>query len=855
MKRILRLLFPGILLFLLIPEVTLAQQTPRDNLPICITPDLSEARRKNLSSQALLALRSKMVTSANPAVITYVPIRPHIFRRSNGTGGMTLAKLNNVMAITNGYYLINGAGIQFYFCGTTPDYIDNDQLYNGFMAFNESSVDGRDAPNAMNQYYVNEFSQSGLGGYAYFPDENTLGSTRSFILNESNETDLANRLLPHELGHNFGLLHTFGISSSGTTELVTRGAGANCAVTGDELCDTPADPYYLPGASTTAINGCPVYNGTATDAQGNAFAPSISNIMSYYFPCTHDFTPGQYSRMQAGLALRESHTAYSLDCPATAVSAPSNLAVAIVDENVVLTWQDNADNEMGYFVERSTSATSGFIPVGGAAPNETTFTDLKIEGLTTYFYRIRPSNATTDGLSTVVSVTTPVCHPQYTNGCALGDGLDGFVLNGTTLSQNSGCSTGSYDSFTATSSTLTAGASYNFTGTLIPSNYQQGVSVWADLNRNNLFEINLGELIYQTPDPLTGQFSGVLALPANLTTGSLSIRVVVRYKTIPLDPCGSYDYGETEDYLLSVVNPSSSAQADLSLSMQVTDRSPALNEPVGYRLTIVNNGPAAATGISWQNRLPAGLTFVSGDAGVVNSGTAVTGTGLSLATGTSVTIGYQLRPTQPGTYVNAAQILSSGPADPDSQPGSGTGDGQDDAAWSDIRTTAANGSIFVSPNPNQTPLPPVSPNQPAPDPAKADLSLTMTVDRRTPTLGQPVVFMVTVRNAGGLTATNVVVRDTLWGLGVQTLPPGMSVVGSGAGYTIVQGTIASVAVNGTATLAFTVTTTASGYVRNAAQIWSAGQADPDSTPGSTTSATNNLNGEDDTAQVDLRVGL
>lgn len=850
-----RVLLPTALLLLLAPKLIIAQQTPRDDLPVCVTPDLTDTQRKDLDTQAAAALRTKAMTNANPAAVTHVPIRPHIFRRTNGTGGLTLTKLNNIMAITNGYYFANGSGIQFYFCGTTPDYIDNDNLFNSFPAFEESSVDGHDASNAMNQYYVNAFSQNGLGGYAYFPYGNKINNTRSFILNEDSEADLANRLLPHELGHNFGLFHTFSNTGNGTRELVTRGAGANCLLTGDELCDTPADPLDLPGATITRVNGCQAYTGTARDAQGTLFAPSITNIMSYYFPCTHDLTPDQHERMQAGLALRQSHTAYSLDCPATAVAAPGNLSISLVNASVVLTWQDNAANEMGYFIERSTSATSGFAPVGGVGPNATTFTDRRTAGFTTYFYRIRPSNAITAGLSTVVSIATGTCHPAYDDGCTAGEGLNGFVVNGNTLSQNSGCSADGYQSFTATSTTLTAGQSYGFNGTIISSIYPQGVTVWADLDRDGTYDAGRNELLYQTPTPLTGQFSGTLALPANLATGPLSIRVIIRDNAIAFDPCGSYNYGETEDYVLSVVNPSTpTAQADLSLSMRVSNRAPMLDQPVGYVLTITNSGPDDATNVSWQNRLPPSLSFVGGDAGVVESGNVVSGNGLSLAGGASVTVGYRLKPTQPGTYVNAAQILNSSRPDPDSQPDSGTGDGQDDSALADIRTVAATDAVFVSPNPNQTALPPVSPNQPTPDPAKADLSLAMAVSNRTPAPGQSVTFTIKVRNAGGLVASNVVVRDTLRGLTVSALPPGVNVIGSGAGYTIIEGTIGSVAVNETAMLTFTATTTVSGYVRNSAQIWSAGQPDPDSTPGSATPTANNLNGEDDTAGIDLRVG-
>ncbi|MCK8491563.1 GEVED domain-containing protein [Spirosoma sp. RP8] len=829
---------------------SVAQRAPLVLPPLCATPDLTEAQRHELSREAAFALSVKQASGEALTGIVYVPIRPHIFRSSNGTGGMTMTKLNNIIAITNSYYLLNGSGIQFYFCGTSPDYIDNDNLYNSFPAYSETSVNGRDATNAMNQYYVNAFDQSGLGGYAYFPG-NSIQSTRSFILNESDEVDLANRLLPHEIGHNFNLYHTFGNSGSGTNELVTRGAGANCTTAGDELCDTPADPYGLPGATTVYINGCQTYNGTVTDSQGNRYAPSITNIMSYYFPCTHDFTEGQYNRMQAGLALRQTHTAYSLGCPATAVTAPSNVVAAISNGNVLLSWQDNGTNEMGYFIERSTSSNTGFVPIGGVGPNTSSYTDTKTAPVTTYYYRIRPSNSTTQGLSSVASVTTLACRPTYSAyACSENDGLDGFSLNGATLSQNSGCSAGGYSLVNASSALVQPGQSIPFTATLLPSQYSQGVSIWADLNRNGYFETDRNELLYQTPNTVTGQFSGNLALPNTLTAGTLMIRVVVTYNGIPTDACGIYSYGETEDYQITVAGQS---QADLKLSMKSSARIPALNQPVSFSVTIQNNGPSNATGVSWQNNLPPNLTFVSGGAGVSGSGSAVGGSGISLNSGASATYVYQLRPTQAGAYVNAAQILTSDQPDPTSQPGSGTGDGQDDAANTDFRTSTSSSSIYVSPNPNQTPLPAPQSNQPAPVANKADLSMSMQVSNRTLRVSQPVTFTLTVANAGGLTATNIVVRDTLRNLTLTSTPAGMNVVAIGNGYSIVEGTISSLAAGATAQFVLTAQPTQVGNLMNAAQIWSAGTPDPDSTPGSVTPNANNLNGEDDVAWLDLRV--
>lgn len=854
MGTIYRLLWLGVILL----SYGSAAAQHRDSVVLgCAVSNLTTAQREVLERQASSALQTKQATNAAFSSVTYVPIRPHILRKSDGTGGMSLSTINQVLATTNSYYLLNGYGIQFYLAGTTPDYVDNDTYYNGYDPNDEETLAaGHDATNALNQYYVTNFSTSGLGGYAYYPEDN-IGSTRSFILNEYWDLDdLGNRLIPHELGHTFNLIHTFGDNngSGGTTELVTRGSGANCSTDGDLVCDTPADPYNKVGTKfITDGNGCVTYDPTSTarDANNALYSPSISNIMSYYFPCTHNFTPGQYDRMQAGLALRQTHKSYSLNFPPTIVAAPSNVTATLVNNMVSLSWQDNGTNEMGYFIERSLSASSGFVAIGGVGPNTTTFIDPKTTAYTTYYYRIKPSNSTTTGFSPTVSITTQTCHPTHgSSGCSFADGLNGFILNNVVLSKNSGCSVGAYSSGTAISTTVSAGQAYSFTGTLLSTNYLEGVTIWADLNHNRAFEAS--EILYQTPTPIAGQFSGTLSFPGSLTPGPLAVRIVVTYNAIPTDPCGTYTYGETEDYILNVVQP-----ADLSLSLQTSSRTTVVNQTVNYALTVRNDGPYDATGIQWQNRLPAGLVFVAGDAGVVGSSTAVSGTGsLSLSAGQAATFSYLLRPTQPGQYFNAAQITASDQYDPDSQPNSGTGDGQDDEASVDIRTpesTTGLVSIYSSPNPNQTPLPAVQPNQPAPDPAKADLSLSMLTNNRVTSVGKPVTFTISVSNAGGLSASNVVIRDTLRGLTFTSSTTGMSVVASGSGYTIIEGTIASISAGESVQLSFTASPLAAGYLQNIAQVWSSGISDPDSSPGSVTPTANNLNGEDDVAWIDLRV--
>ena len=524
---------------------------------ICGTESLTPAERQALESEAALALRLKQASGPAFTTLTYVPIRPHIIRRSDGTGGYSLTSLNNVMALTNKYYLQNGNGIQFYFAGTTPDYIDNDALYAQYrQTTDDATVAPRDVSNALNQYYVHQFDKANLGGYSQFP-ANTVSSTRTIILDENYDDDMGNRLVPHELGHTFNLLHTF--EPYYGYERVTRdaGAGANCTTAGDLVCDTPADPYgRFSTATSSCVTGCPPsFTCTFTDDQNNVYTPSPTNIMSYYYPCIHDFTPGQYDRIQGGLALRQSHTAYTLDAPETVMSAPSNVAASVVDNAIVITWQDNTSNEMGYFIERSTSPSTGFAPIAGVAPNVMTFTDRTFASLTTYYYRIKASNTTTGSISPTVMIMTPTCRPTFAyNGCSYGINIYGVTVNGTTLSQNSGCSpasTGYYTSFTAVSGTVTAGQSATFTVTKGTAN-NMGVSIWVDLNNNNVFENQ--ERLYQMAGINTASaVSGSLQIPASTSANTVTMRVVTAYNVVPADPCGSYGYGETEEYKLIIV--------------------------------------------------------------------------------------------------------------------------------------------------------------------------------------------------------------------------------------------------------------------------------------------------------------
>jgi len=73
---------------------------------------------------------------------------------------------------------------------------------------------------------------------------------------------------------------------------------------------------------------------------------------------------------------------------------PSGLsAVAASNTQINLTWTDNAGNETDYRIERSPDGSTGWTEVGVVAANATAFSDTGLTANTTYFYRVRGTNA------------------------------------------------------------------------------------------------------------------------------------------------------------------------------------------------------------------------------------------------------------------------------------------------------------------------------------------------------------------------------------------------------------------------------------------------------------------------------
>jgi uncharacterized repeat protein (TIGR01451 family) len=115
-------------------------------------------------------------------------------------------------------------------------------------------------------------------------------------------------------------------------------------------------------------------------------------------------------------------------------------------------------------------------------------------------------------------------------------------------------------------------------------------------------------------------------------------------------------------------------QADLSLTKQVDDPTPALDTDIVFTLTVANGGPDDATGVEVKDLLPSGYDYVSDDGGGDYDPTTGVWSVGSLTNSSSATLHITAQANGGLQLNNAAEITASDQFDPDSDLADGTGD-------------------------------------------------------------------------------------------------------------------------------------------------------------------------------------
>ncbi|MCB9474363.1 MAG: hypothetical protein H6678_11180 [Candidatus Delongbacteria bacterium] len=312
----------SLVLFLILPCASrVLADTP---MPGMVAPGTAVECPSELSEWDLQQLRalqaSGVYDSIDPDRVTgsyLVYLAFHVVRTTAGTGGILQSQLDQAMLDLEDAF----AGTGICFLVAHQDTINSDAYYSIDSDAERNLLRSiANQPDMIDCYFVNH--DEGYCGVSSFSWSTVHGI--SFDMQCVGVPDNPSTF-PHEIGHYFDLLHTH---STGEGEECPN--GSNCAVAGDLVCDTPADP----GLGAENVNQDCVYTGNETRFCGLAnrpFAPDPTNLMSYSLKtCRTNFTPGQKARMLSTLVNTSRWGEIGFNAPDFDFSTPFGWSNALV---------------------------------------------------------------------------------------------------------------------------------------------------------------------------------------------------------------------------------------------------------------------------------------------------------------------------------------------------------------------------------------------------------------------------------------------------------------------------------------------------------------------------------------------
>lgn len=259
-----------------------------------------------------------------------------------------------------------------------------------------------------------------------------------------------------------------------------------------------------------------------------------------------------------------------LPCTYNIAPAPGAFGLAIPGGQVNFSWAPTA-SALSYnlHVTNNTTNTTTVTNVAG--------TSITLPGFnyaTTYTWYVIPvyvsgamsaCNTTSSIFSTAAAAAN--CTPLYPSGCSAGDSISYFSLKGagtTVLYNQSGstCNPQAYSDYTGVFAPVELVVGESFSGFIRTGNSNDYFSLWIDYNDDGFFSSIERLVNNMRAGPATKHFTLFIPHPGVPFAGTHRMRVrVVNYSTAPFihnltDPCNSYTYGETEDYLVTMSSTS-----------------------------------------------------------------------------------------------------------------------------------------------------------------------------------------------------------------------------------------------------------------------------------------------------------
>lgn len=253
--------------------------------------------------------------------------------------------------------------------------------------------------------------------------------------------------------------------------------------------------------------------------------------------------------------------------PTAGTASASSDTVCSENFDLMVTGYTSGVSGLTFQWQWSATGTAGsYADIAGATSPTYTAT----QTATTYYVCVVTCSGSSATSSSVTVYSTPYMDCYCTSTATSTADEDIFNVTLGTLNNSSTClttgGTGSvlnkYSDYTAvTAPNLAVGTSASFSvqiGTCGTGSYKNAIKIYIDYNRNGSYT-DAGEKVYAS-DTASGArtITGSFMVPSGLTNGNTMMRVVCRETsdTSTISSCGTYSWGETEDYKVNITGGS-----------------------------------------------------------------------------------------------------------------------------------------------------------------------------------------------------------------------------------------------------------------------------------------------------------
>jgi GEVED domain/Secretion system C-terminal sorting domain len=309
------------------------------------------------------------------------------------------------------------------------------------------------------------------------------------------------------------------------TELVFSGTGTYSTPTGSVISGNP----LIPGTAPTGVTGMRVmlYEGTFANP---CLAPSFTAGETEDYLVDIQLAVGCTGTPNAGSA----QSSDSLVC----ANNTFNLSLVGAGSGAGISYQWYAN--------------------GNIIPNDTlpTVSNVTQSATTTYTCVLTCANSSQSSTSVGVTVNSDIpanclCIPTFSSGCS-GDEIISVSVNGNTNNTGTACPASPY--YTAFPTPVMSANPGDSTLCIFEHGpvYQHYINVWIDYNDDFVFS-DPERVITNLSLPASAGVVGKKFV-ATSDSGIHKMRVLQNYNTAVVNPqsCGTYGYGETEDYLINI---------------------------------------------------------------------------------------------------------------------------------------------------------------------------------------------------------------------------------------------------------------------------------------------------------------